>query len=467
MANWSMPLPAGLSRRFAIIAGLTLATIWFWVFLRQFDAYHLQPTSSSSSSSKKLDYSAHPIIDVFDVPPIDSSAIKEVCSKTVWNPNVVFTCDNSIGGIGNVRNSILHCVRYAIAAGVSLVVPRIIVRNAKDIAEIRTGERSGMDYMFDTEHFLESLRLSCPQLRVYNTTVDQLPSQKNGRDPIPLFPESLITKGGEQEESWQQVLDRPEDWRDIFWEWLKKKGVNGTSNSNPHTVVELARSYLQYPIYSDGESFAHTFGGIMKFRRDTRILATKALLALSQNYSFPIDLSCPEPSPKGLFLGAHLRTENDAAQTWGGWEWQSYEKQSQVYLEQAVASNTSLIYVASGDLSEVTRFASDTATYKTRGIEPFQMRAISKSNLLHGADLKKLDDLAFDQQGLVDFLVMLKASDFAGIGHSSFAWNIALKRHLYAKKKDHLDGPQLMSDEFSLIYGYPRQYPEYAQTMWP
>jgi hypothetical protein len=52
--------------------------------------------------------------DVFDRPPVESSAIKEICAKTEWNPNLVFTCSNSGGRVGNLRNSILKCVPYPI-----------------------------------------------------------------------------------------------------------------------------------------------------------------------------------------------------------------------------------------------------------------------------------------------------------------------------------------------------------------
>jgi len=93
----------------------------------------------------------------------------------------------------------------------------------------------------------------------------------------------------------------------------------------------------------------------------------------------------------------------------------------------------------------------------------------TKFNLLKEKDLEELQALKWDQQGLVDFLVMLKASDFAGIGHSSFAWNVALKRHVFVKKKDRVRGPEiLMGDELSLIYGDVRGYePEYAACLWP
>jgi len=110
--------------------------------------------------------------DIFDRPPIESGAIKDICAKTEWNSNLVFTCKNSGGGVGNLRNSILNCVRYAIQAGAGMTLPTIIERNPADITHIWERERVPFDYLFDVPHFVESLELSCPQLRLFNTTMD-------------------------------------------------------------------------------------------------------------------------------------------------------------------------------------------------------------------------------------------------------------------------------------------------------
>jgi hypothetical protein len=79
-----------------------------------------------------------------------------------------------------------------------------------------------------------------------------------------------------------------------------------------------------------------------------------------------------------------------------------------------------------------------------------------------------LHDFTPDQQALVDYLVLSKASEFAGVGHSSFAWNLALARHLFTiQKDDELDGPQMFGDALSRIYGAPGGNPEFPTSMWP
>lgn len=442
-------LPLGVNRRHAILAGSLLVSLWIWV---AFDRPYRFPDHipwNIYSNEPQSDLGDPYAPDAFDFAPIESEAIKSICADTEWNRHVVFTCDDSVGGIGNIRNSILNCVRYAISAGGSLVEPRIVLRDAADTAEIRTGVRIGMEYMFDRQHFRESLRLSCPGLRIYDK-VEDIKGQASHKS-ITLYPETL-----ESMDVPATGLEHPEEWRGLFYKWL---GEHVTVTPAVTVVINLMRSYLQYPVYTDGEGFAMSFGKILKFRADTRVLATKTLLQLAEKQSYDMDQSKPI-LPK-FFFGAHLRTEHDAQLGWpaGDWVYGRYETQSKLYLEQANLSSISHIYVASGDHEEVAKFGKDAAA--------FNITVTTKLGVLDEKDRAELATLSWDQQGMVDFLVLLKASDFAGVAHSSFAWNIALLRHQYAEKKDHLHGPQTLSDELSQIYGTRNQYPEYPNCLWP
>lgn len=440
-----------LGRRYPVLAAITLIVIWLWVALGRLHTYPTQLPLKDHSNRPPFEQ-AENVRDLFDFPAVDSESIKSICGDTQWNQSVVFTCDNSVGGVGNIRNSILNCVRYAISAGASLVLPRIVLRNVSDISEIRTGITTEMSYMFDTEHFLSSIRLSCPQLQIHLSRSD-VKDISSSLASIPLLPESLVDHVP------NTGLSKPKAWRGQFYAWLDLHFDN-TTTTGP-MIVDLQRSYLQYPIYSDGEGFALSFGSILKFRSDVRIIASKTLYSLVNTYSRTTNIS--QDILPNTFFGVHLRTEKDAVEGWpaADWKYSRFETQSRLYLEQASRSNASVIYVASGDLDEVSKFAHNAST------SALNMTVTTKFDLLKDKDLEKLKNLKWDQQGLVDFLVMLKASDFAGIGHSSFAWNIALKRHTFSMRKDHLDGPQMLSDELSQIYGIVRGYPEYAACLWP
>ncbi|KAG4416041.1 hypothetical protein IFR04_010804 [Cadophora malorum] len=451
-------VPCRLSRpyngRKLMLASITcICFLWFYLSFNQsytsytslrapWDAHDSAgPAPDSVPQDTSSEQWLQKATDIFDDAPLDSAAIREVCAKTEWNANLTFTCNNSGGGVGNQRNSILNCLRYAISAGASMTMPRMILRNPANIADIWNRERISFDYLFDEPHFVESLRLSCPQLHILKEL------ESNDSSPIFVTPEKL------SEEITPEGIDHPEEWRERFYGWLS----NATDVQKP--VVDLDRSYLQYPIYSDPEAFALDFGKVLKFRQDTRVVATTTLRNLVQKFDLHGDFR--SPIWNHTFFGVHLRTERDSQQGWPPslYEYSKYETQSTNYLKQAAASGTTVMYVASGNVQEIARFAEDARAYN--------LSVTTKHQLLEGADKEKLEAFTFDQQALVDYLVLLKSSDFAGVGHSSFAWNIALWRHQLARQRDHLNGPQLMSDELSQVYGTVRQYLEYACCLWP
>ncbi|KAF7859508.1 uncharacterized protein EAF02_010956 [Botrytis sinoallii] len=436
--------------RYPYLTILLIFSICFYIF---FVSSYDSPVHSIREKIPKL-RSSKATEDVFNFLRLDSAALRALCEKTEWNPaKVIFTCDNSIDGVGDIRNSILNCVRYAISAGAGLVIPRIILRNPDDISQIRTGERVSIAYMFDYFHFVESLRYSCPQMVIY-PYIDDVPNSNEGRGPITLLPESLfsspIPKTG---------LELPENWRELFEGWLDGYYQFATNQTmNMPVTVELGRSYLQYPIYSDGEEFALSFGGILKFRKNLRILATTVLQNMLSTYNVSGDLS--QPFLPDTFFGAHLRTEIDTTKSWPAEDWfyQRYEFQSIQYLKKLASTNLTLVYVASGNETETAQFSRDAAAY----------HVTTKWMLLDAKDRELLSKLSWDQQAIVDFLVLTKSSKFVGIDHSSFTWNIALQRHQFLKnEKDYLDGPELLSDELSTVFGKPGAHPEYAACLWP
>ncbi|KAK1998837.1 hypothetical protein LX36DRAFT_690499 [Colletotrichum falcatum] len=395
-------------------AALALFFLFLWVFREQL---HFDRVGMEARLVPWLPRPSHQ--DIFDFEPVSSDAIRAVCDETQWDAGkamqVVFTCDNNVGGIGNVRNSILNCQ---------------------------------MEYFFDRQHFVDSLRLSCPQLRLYNDTDEVHESLGPARTwSLGLVPEPLV----HDENVPSTGIEHPEKWRSQLHRWLN--GIDNTTDVAPTgrptegpMIVDLGRSYLTYPIDSDGEAFATTFDSILKFRADVRQLASAAILSIGRR-----------------FFGAHLRTEKDALDSWNPtdptWAWSEYSKQKDAFLDQAGQWGLSVMYVASGNETQVAMLKADA---EQRGV-----RVVTKQGLLTG-NRKRYEALTWDQKGMIDFLVMLGAAQFGGVGHSSFAWNVALKRHIFSDKREgFLEGPQMLSDDLSQIYGTPGKYPEYASCLWP
>jgi len=437
-----------LNRRHSasILSFVSLCLVW----KLRFQSYY---TFNLELRPHSFDPLKPPPTDVFDYGPVESEAIAAVCAKTEWNPNLVFTCPHPFGGIGNQKNSILICLRQAIATGGSLVVPQIVLRREDDPSECISDNRSSLSFMFDTQHFVDSLRLSCPGLTLHNL-VEDIPHYENATQPS--MPNSIMPESyGLEGLPFPHDLTEPQTWPEQFFARLAQNNL--TMSSEAPLIIELGRHYMSYPVHSDNQDFVESFGSILKFRSDVRRLATKALVCLSRNYSIPMNFSAP--FQENAFVGVHLRTEYDARMVWGGWEYGRYEAQFNASLEHVLSTNLSLIYLTSGDMDEAAKYANDMSRYN--------LTVITKHDLLNQEELEELLALKWDQQALVDFLVMLETSSFGGVGHSSFSWSIALKRHLFAKKRDHYEAPEMLVDELSQIRSDPSMSFDYEAAFWP
>jgi hypothetical protein len=127
-----------------------------------------------------------------------------------------------------------------------------------------------------------------------------------------------------------------------------------------------------------------------------------------------------------------------------------------------------IIYVASGNLTSTSLF-STAATTLTPPIP-----VITKHDLLEGDDAAALAELSWDQQALVDYLVLLRSSFFMGMAESSFAWAVAVRRRVTSEHgtcgvrtglwSGYLWGSALR-DEFSDVMG-PHPF-GWEINMWP
>jgi hypothetical protein len=461
-----MSLLPSVNRRYVTFAGSLLIILWLWVaFGRPYKPEHFWNPQSH------VDELSNENVDVFDFPPIESAAIQEICRTTEWNSSVLFTCDNNYGGIGHVRNSILNCVRFAIAGGVALVLPSIGVREMESHldqkAEENLGKRQGaesrsMDYMFDVDHFIQSMRLSCPEMLLLRSLGQDASDRRKGLQSESLMLNRPITG-----------LEHPEEWRPLFYHWIEENfpSEEKVLNTEP-IVVDLEQSFLSYPTHSDGHGFAHAFGELLKFRPDTRVLATAVLVELQKRSNMDGRISDPIMTPS--FFGAHLRTsefeEHLGRRHVTPAPFMHYDGQAVAYLEHAGAAHIALMYVSSGNPSDVARLEKQARSW---GID-----VTEKEGLLKGNYLEQLALLTWDQQAIIDYLVLTKSEEFAGVGHSSFSWNVVLKRQHLAKVSGYKDsagkapGSGVLDDEgnwsdgLSTLYGVQKGYVESSQCMW-
>ncbi|KAK2014494.1 hypothetical protein LZ32DRAFT_199155 [Colletotrichum eremochloae] len=170
------------------------------------------------------------------------------------------------------------------------------------------GERKHMGYMFDTGHFIKHLRLSCPQVRLY----DDVGEVHKALGPpqtwsLGLFPESLI----DEEKIPSTGIQHPNRWRGQPYGWLGQVDTDVSATGRPSNgpfIVDLGRSFLTFPIYNDGEPLVQAFGNILKFRSDARELATEALLQIAKISGFKMTQPGDDaaPSKTSTYAGAIL-----------------------------------------------------------------------------------------------------------------------------------------------------------------
>jgi hypothetical protein len=339
--------------------------------------------------------------------------LERVCNETKYQPGLVFMCDNNSGGVGNIRNFILTCVRYAIDAGATgIILPKIQRRSETDLANIFTTSLQPFEYFFDEEHFRYALGTHCPRLTIYNETVD-IPNSQNKTEIKDFYPKDLNSPDGGDTRGRNRHLDM---FRTKLDKWLS--GTNRAPKvEKPLTIRFKWATFFEWSAYRDGPEFAATFGDVLRIRKDIAELAAVTLAKMSK-FAGSDPYAEEVPTLKAPYLGVHLRSESDALDFWP-----DFHTQTNGYLEAANDTNLRHAYLACGNATESKRFADE-------AWNQLQLKVTSKLDLLNGDDLKRLQALSWDQQALVDFLVLSKSTHFTGCSFSSFAMNIAYKRHL-------------------------------------
>lgn len=341
--------------------------------------------------------------------------LKRVCDDTKWVQGFIFVCDNNSGGIGNIRNFILTCIRYGIEAGATgVIMPRIQTRSEKDLANIFTKKSQPFDYFFDEAHFRESMGAFCPQMKIYDD-VEQIPNTENKKESKEFSPKDLnMDMDGCDGRGVNRHLDL---FRTKIDEWHIKY-QNEASVERPLTLRLRWATFFEWPIMRDGPEFAATFGDLLRIRKDIQELAAATIKELKKFTGEATNETDANPSVPPTYLGAHLRTESDALGFWP-----NFEQQSEGYMHAAETYKLKHAYLASGNATEGHRFGEI-------AFQKLGLKVTSKIDLLKGHRLEQLSALSWDQQALVDFLVLQKSTQFTGCSFSSFAMNIAIKRHL-------------------------------------
>ncbi|KAK4227803.1 hypothetical protein QBC38DRAFT_477018 [Podospora fimiseda] len=412
----------GRHNALVVVFSLLFAVASIWTCRVPIMSSCLYKQTTSSADSSRLRVMSVPPSDTLNVRTVDMSKadspfitwpLQRVCKETqTWTPGLVFICDNNSGGIGNIRTYILVCIRYAIEAGASgLVLPRIMARDTESLSGL-FGDYKPFDYMFDEAHFRESLKTACPQISIYSLNKD-IPNAPKRLRPVEIHPINFGKRGACDKRELSHHTGR---WGKLFWEWLEKTAeeenlVHPPSLQHPRIIRFQWGVQFNWPTWKDGPEFVATYGGLLRFRSDILDIGRK----LTQYMREPAGKS----GGLNTFIGMHLRTENDALVSWP-----KYEEQAAAYLERASKLKFKAVYLATGNETEAQRFA--------QTAEHHGMKVTTKHKLLeeHHEDQKRMSELTWDQQAMIDYVVMTEADYFLGVNPSSFSIGLAMKRHL-------------------------------------
>ncbi|KIH90476.1 hypothetical protein SPBR_00348 [Sporothrix brasiliensis 5110] len=376
-----------------------------------------------------------PVEGLLDVRPI-----RKMCDTIKFQEGLVWHCEMVNGGIGNVGNMWINCVRYAMEAGATtIIIPRIGARSEDNLSQLGDDEHSvEMDTLYDVDYFITAWKEACPQMRAVRSDkevanlppVDKSPAMRaNGVGKLPRMGELIIDATG---------------WRAAFEAWLNEKvPASKTMSSKTPVRIRQRLALSHWNRENQPHDFAIAFPRVFRFPDHLRRLAAATLWAMEKQTGVPMvsdavlfpeftidpsdtldDASTMVPSlgrnrlaPQG-FLGVHLRVAADAAKA----GWPGYDTQAPAYLDEAQRHNLSTVYLATGSKEHRNRFIADA---KGRNVH-----VVSKEALLDKDELEELGKLTWDQQAVVDFEVLIHSSHFAGFARSSFSWIVAIRRSI-------------------------------------
>lgn len=361
----------------------------------------------------------------------DGSGIRAACDATDWVEGRTVICDNIEGGMGNVRNAVLVCLRYSIVVGSAFVMPSLRLRGAiiPGVDNLHSGGRAGLEFLFDEAFFLQSMKRFCPQMSIYDR-LESVPNYKKAVLPEPFHPKDIYTWATGQPSNPGLINGHADSFR---------KDFDFVMGNKVPAIYRLAWPfYFEWQVLNDPTPFRVHFGRLLKFRPDVLQLASQTYLALR--------------SFGPTYYGVHVRAEGDVR---GNSDWTKVADQMAAYVAWCSASGHRLMYAAGGDTSSIQQLVNLAAS---KGI-----LVVNKHSLLPRLSLVALTAMPFDRQALVDYLVLLKCDIFSGVGMSSFAANIAIRRHSLSNIEDIYS---LGGDEYSRLLDVAWAG-NFVQTVWP
>ncbi|KAF2155447.1 hypothetical protein K461DRAFT_319851 [Myriangium duriaei CBS 260.36] len=368
--------------------------------------------------------------------PFDGEMLQKLCNHTDWRTDVVLQLKASRGGVGNVRAMVLDFLFLAIRSRMPIILPMYIQRSQTDLYDMHenTPETLPFGHFFDEAHFLKQMATFCPQMKIYDNFESASTNATKLKERFMPKTVRLNRMAGDSFD-W-----RLEDLR--RWIVAQKDYVANSTN-----IVDINWTFCVYDLRTFPRQ-RRMLGSLVQLQPEARRLAGTIIYNMHQRLHSTKLLDPHASTHRNLYMGAHLRTEDDADKAgWTGGHG-GFDVQTGLMIQIAKAQNLSTIYLACGDPGDVKMMiekARDTA----------QIQVYSKTDLLEGPDLDELKALTWDQQGVIDFEVLSRSSFYVGPSMSSFTWNVVMRRHFY-----NLEDDRYKKEEFAI------QEDDEANSIW-
>jgi hypothetical protein len=351
-----------------IILVIILAIGIIYVIRRE-DSYSFEDHTYKFPQPKSTPYDSH-------IPQVYS--LRELCDDTVWQQNIYLNCTDLAGGTLNIQNSIVTCLRWAIDAGMGMLMPKIGTRDRND-PRVFCDAWMPISYLFDEDYFKKTLLEECPQLIIKETEYE--PATK-------VFAEVISMKQYTQG-----------TYRSHIYDLLSYKEVDRRKGS---IVVVEHNPLLGWLFVKERPIIHKALLDMLRFNPAITSLALPILAKLPQS-----------------FVGFHLRAEKD-------FPWYSYDNIVTWFQAsyQAKHKNIKTIYLAVGSLEIEEKFRKDMENLDSN-VHVISKWTIGQENMTL---ISEMNTLRFDQIAIVDFEVMLHSDYFYGVGQSSFDYSIGFER---------------------------------------
>lgn len=417
----------------SVLAGLAILTLLpLYIASYQFRLHYpaLSSTTAASTISSGLalpsfsdtfidTWLSHDLLSPFNPHPLrfycnDSARATNASPKRNKRKNVVLNLANANGGIGNIRGNLLDFLFFALETSSSILLPGFSGRDEANIANV-WGSWKGFGEFFDQDFFLEIFGKVCSDLEVFvlEEGMELKEAINGGRGNFrPGSRRGDLGVGTEREgvvKGLERYLEEVDDG----------KGEEGEMQ-----VLNLERTLWDVDTRALPLGFRRNFGGLLRIRRDIRRLAAVVVQSLAEKFGLSIDPR--DGVPRGAFYGAHLRTEADAgAAGWlnDGEVNANFSAQTDAYIAHAVKKKLGVMYVATGNSSDLELFKRKAANHRP------SITVVSKHDLLPQSELATFEKLSWDQKALIDYEVLKRCSVFGGFVKSSFSYNVAMARN--------------------------------------